>query len=209
MFFYISFLRPPPLRAAPFGTIPITPQIANDLRTENFHGSQDIFYAWALEAESSLSKLKNHETITKPIKLTTWREANAYKEIPVPVPPGVSPGQSWRLLLSAVPSVNSASGSVVTIDLNNIALGSLPFPVLSMPIVFAQGVGKGGGGGKQEQVERVYQLLPAVDDVPAVVLKITEQTSFDLDKVCLQILINDTWFDWGVRSRKYGIVGWG
>jgi hypothetical protein len=174
MFFYISFLRPPPLQAVTFGNILITPQIANDLRTESFSGTQDIFYSWSQSSGHSSSA---HETITKPTKLTTWRQTTAYKEIPVPVPPGIRDGQSWRLLLST----QALGSNFTTIDLENEAVGRLPFSVMSMPITFGPRVSRGGG--KQEQVERVYRLRAGEVEVPSLTLKITEQTSFDLDKV--------------------------
>lgn len=71
MFFYISFLRPPPTSCS--NAVSITPQIANDLRTELMDGVQDIYYSW-------LSVATGQET--KPMKLTTWRgQSSAYKEI--------------------------------------------------------------------------------------------------------------------------------
>ncbi|KAF9461535.1 putative methyltransferase-domain-containing protein [Collybia nuda] len=170
MFFYISFLRPPPLQAPPFGTIQITPQIANDLRTEPFTGTQDLFYSWSQSPSGSST---HGSTETKPTKLTTWRQANAYKEIPVPVPHGIRDGQTWHLLLQA-------QGSSI-IDLADGSVGRVPFPVLSMPILFGSRGGRGVG--KQEQVERLYQLRPAGGpEAPILSLRITEQTSFDLDK---------------------------
>ena len=50
MFYYISFLRPPPVQAGPYGTVSITPQISNDLRTDALDTPQDLYYAWALHA---------------------------------------------------------------------------------------------------------------------------------------------------------------
>ena len=170
MFFYISFLRPPPLQAATSGPVSITPQIANDLRTEPFNGSQDIFYSW-----SQVQTMKAHEDITKATKLTSWRPSNAYKEISVPLPPGPRTGQSWRLKLSA----RNQGGT--DIDLADPALGELPFSVTSAPILFGSGGTKRSG--KQEQIERTYRLRGAGRAESIVSLNITEQTSFDLDKV--------------------------
>ncbi|RDB15874.1 hypothetical protein Hypma_003674 [Hypsizygus marmoreus] len=175
MFFYLSFLRPPPLQSATYGTILITPQIANDLRTEPFDGSEDIFYAWSQFSGYSSS---TRESTTKPMKLTTWRQSSAYKEIPVPLPPGVRDGQSWRLLLGGARTQGS---DFTAIDLHDHALGRSPFPVISMPIQFGPRVLKKGT--KQEQIERVYRLWPARgDEIPEISLRLTEQTSFDLDK---------------------------
>ncbi|EGN95225.1 hypothetical protein SERLA73DRAFT_171053 [Serpula lacrymans var. lacrymans S7.3] len=165
MFYYISFLRPPPLQAALSGSISITPQVANDLRTEPFDGAQDIFYCWSATSTTPVA--------TKPTKLTTWRQSNAYKELSVPLPPNLRSGQSWRLVLSS-----RAHGQVSSIQLDEDALGDTPFPVISMPIVFSPRPGKAV---KQEQVERIYNLLLKSNDDPLSMV-IREQTSFDLDK---------------------------
>lgn len=179
MFFYLSFLRPPPLESATFGTILITPQIANDLRTEPFTGTTDIFYSWS--QTSGLSSA-TRDTTTKPVKLTTWRQATAYKEIPVPLPPGAHEGQAWRLLLGARAQGGSAAAAeFAAIDLGDHAVGRVPFPVMSVPIQFGARVARKGP--KQEQIERVYQLTPGGDGGAGVALRIVEQTSFDLDKV--------------------------
>ena len=152
MFFYLSFLRPPPTSCS--STLSITPQVANDLRTE-FHelGPLDIYYSWL--------SVKSGEQ-TRPAKLTTWRgQASAYKEIPVPLPRGPSNGL-WRLVLG---------NSMIALDADNI--GDIPFGVMSMPIL----LGGQSSKGKQDQIERVYTLGGEKS------VRITEQTSFDLDKV--------------------------
>ncbi|KAG6907137.1 hypothetical protein DXG01_010356 [Tephrocybe rancida] len=177
MFFYISFLRPPPLQSTCFGNIQITPQIANDLRTEAYEGSIDIFYSWSQTSGFSSSSA-NHEIITKPIKLTTYRQVTAYKEIPVPLPPGVRDGQSWQLLLGTRLTAGPDAFSVI--DLYGKDVGQATLPVMSMPILFGPRASKKGP--KQEQVQRVYRLRPKLEDYAGVALKITEQTSFDLDK---------------------------
>ncbi|KIL65568.1 hypothetical protein M378DRAFT_76761 [Amanita muscaria Koide BX008] len=188
MFYYLSFLRPPPSQAQPFQPISITPQIANDLRTEHYGGEQDIFYSWRQVPTSR----NETPTATKPTKLTRWRQSTAYKEILVPVPPGVKDGQTWRLVLSCGPSLNSATGAgseeYGVIPLGDSYLGALPFPVLSMPIVFSSRIQKRVVAQKQEKIERMYTiLLPQRRDSdlssPArVTIQLTEQTSFDLDK---------------------------
>ncbi|KAJ7606119.1 putative methyltransferase-domain-containing protein [Mycena polygramma] len=155
MFFYISFLRPPPTSCS--NVISLTPQIANDLKTELFEGVQDIYYSW-------LSMATGEET--KPMKLTTWRgQSSAYKEIPVPLPRSSKSG-AWRLVLGSSPN-----SSNVRLD----AESTLPHGVMSMPIL----LGKAQSRGKaklQDQIERVY--LFGEDKR----VKIVEQTSFDLDK---------------------------
>lgn len=182
MFFYLSFLRPPPLQAPPHGPISITPQISNDLRTEPFEKSQDLYFSWSLQTDQPHTT----ESITKLLKLTTWRPSTAYKEIPVPLPPGIRQGQSWRLILTGAPQSHGRSRPD-GIDLGSEEIGkSLPFPVISMPVLFnARGT---KNVSKQEKIERMY-LLPlntggedtTIESIAS--LRFTEQTSFDLDKV--------------------------
>ena len=190
MFFYLSFLRPPPLQASHYGTISITPQISNDLRTEPFEKSQDLYFSWSLQTDRS-----NTNTTTKPLKLTTWRPSTAYKEIPVPLPPGIRQGQSWRLILSGTAQSHGRSRPD-TIDLGSEEIGkSAPFPVISMPVLFhAHGMKHVS---KQEKIERMYSVpLSGLtgtggnnSEVGGVAsLRFTEQTSFDLDKVSVNKL---------------------
>ncbi|KAG7093508.1 hypothetical protein E1B28_007183 [Marasmius oreades] len=176
MFYYISFLRPPPCQALPTSPIRITPQIANDLRTELFDGSQDIYFSWSLANDNSPTS-----QTTKPTKLTTWRQENAYKEMTVPLPPKTREGQTWRLILSPTSDMR-----IYGIDLEGKVenLGKQPFSVISKPILFTKFAGKSLG--KQEQIERLYRFSMETPSqgVPGgeVTLRITEQTSFDLDK---------------------------
>jgi len=181
MFYYISFLRPPPVQAAPYGTLTIKPQISNDLRTESFEGSQELYYSWSCPGQP----------ISKPQKLTTWRPSSAYKDIPVPLPSGVRDGQYWRLILTGEAQAHGHANPE-SIDLSwspssssSIGQGA-PFPVMSMPILF---LGKGHKGAlKQEAVERNY-LVPVRHNAGGneqswqAVLRFVEKTSFDLDKV--------------------------
>ena len=72
------------------------------------------------------------------------------------------------------------------IDMADGGVGRHPFPVMSVPILFTARCGKKAQ--KQEHVERVYRFPRAGSDdgkrdTLPVDLKITEQTSFDLDKV--------------------------
>lgn len=158
MFYYLSFLRPPPLQAT--GSIKITPQVANDLRTELYHGTQNIFYVWLLSYPPHLA--------TRPTKLTSWREGTAYKELTIPLPPNSRTGQSWRLILTPNPSQ-----SEILLESSS-SIGQAAFPVISMPIQVVARLDKSLG--KQEQVERVYRFSEHR-------LTIREKTSFDLDKV--------------------------
>ncbi|KAJ7155430.1 putative methyltransferase-domain-containing protein [Mycena crocata] len=120
-------------------------------------GVQDIYYSW-------LSVATGQET--KPMKLTTWRgQSSAYKEIPVPLPRSSGSG-SWRLVLGSSPTSTG------------VRLGAehtLPFGVLSMPILLGKPQGSKTKAKLQDQIERVYLF-------GEVKMTITEQTSFDLDK---------------------------
>ena len=193
MFFYLSFLRPPPLQAPHYGTISITPQISNDLRTEPFEISQDLYFSWSLQTtgQSLFNNTNTDSTTTKPLKLTTWRPSTAYKEIPVPLPPGVRQGQSWRLIITGSVQSHGRSRPDI-IDLSSEEIGKLvPFPVMSMPVLFST-TGTKIVSSKQEKIERMYSVrlsgstgMKGIDgeDGSVASLKFTEQTSFDLDKV--------------------------
>ncbi|KAI0690304.1 putative methyltransferase-domain-containing protein [Cytidiella melzeri] len=175
MYYYLSFLRPPPSQVSlGAGSITVTPQIANDLRTERYPDACDLYYSWALEtpALSAAHLPTQPRQIIRPMKLTTWRESNAYREIAIPIPQTVKEGQAYRLVLLAqqqgLPHV-----------INFAAEGSTPYPVMSMPILFSS-QGRRADTSKQEQVERIYRL--PTGDKSQVFLSIVEQTSFDLDK---------------------------
>ena len=173
MFYYISFLRPPPSSSAP-GSISFTPQVANDLRTELFPGTQDIYYVWLSSAQSP------EDIQVQPRKLMTWSQAVAYKEISVALPQIARPGQSWRLLLSGSPSIQH-----MCVSLGNIhSTGKTPFPVISMPIRITPKPDKNPA--KQTQIERMYcASSPSLSDLHFL---LREQTSFDLDKVIVFLL---------------------
>jgi len=193
MFYYISFLRPPPPSSAP-GSISFTPQIANDLRTELFPGTQDIYYTWLSSTDSI------EDGRLKPRKLTTWSQAVAYKEISIALPPNARPGQFWKLLLSPSPSTRNAFVSLGKAH----STGREPFPVISMPIRITPKLEKSPA--KQTQIERTYRVsLNGPGDLHCL---LREQTSFDLDKVSSHA---SAWKAGGGAddSRKYGIVGLG
>ncbi|KAI0832023.1 putative methyltransferase-domain-containing protein [Trametes gibbosa] len=174
MFIYISFLRPPATQSYPSGSISITPQVSNDLRTEPFDSAQEIYYSWS-QTVNNLSPPEPYPNITVPQKLTVWRQSNAYKEIPIPLPQGLRDGQSYRLVLTA-----HGQGRPHIINLAGNDLGARPFPVMSMPILFSSRWRGGGGMEKQEQIERVYRI--PLQGGQNRFLTVREQTSFDLDK---------------------------
>lgn len=178
MFYYLSFLRPPPTHAVLGTGITITPQIANDLRTELYPEPQDIYYAWASCVSPIISPSKPLQ-ITKLAKLTTWRSGNAYKEVVVPAPQGARDGHAYRLVLTA-----HAQGIPHVINLAGHVMGGRPFPVVSMPIAFSRN--KPTGSGKQEQVERIYRVSINLEE--QAFISVREKTSFDLDKVLRELL---------------------
>ncbi|RPD52647.1 hypothetical protein L226DRAFT_460788 [Lentinus tigrinus ALCF2SS1-7] len=170
MFFYVFFLRPPPTQISPASAVTFTPQVANDLRTEDFTGEEEIYYSWSLVSSNSSEP---YPSITIPQKLTTWR-SNNFKEFSVPLPPRARDGQSYRLVLTT-----RQHGRSHILNLASRDIGLKPFPVMSMPILFSSRA-RPGNLEKQQQIERVYRvpLQPERDGF----LTIREQTSFDLDK---------------------------
>ena len=180
MFFYLSFLRAPPLEASTRGPISITPQIANDLRTEFFPDPLDVYYSWSqVLPKNSISNGPPSATVpiaTKPVKLTTWRPATAYKEIGVPLPDGIRRGQSWRFLLTA-----QDPNQPHFIHLKGDSVGVLPFAVASMPIWFAPHIPLSPT--RQDEIERIFRFPSSTQETAY--LTVREHTSFDLDKVTL------------------------
>ncbi|KIO30359.1 hypothetical protein M407DRAFT_224737 [Tulasnella calospora MUT 4182] len=187
MFFYLSFLRPPPRTvSANAKDILITPQIANDLRTETFEGQVDIWCCWILELQTGAVRQPSK-------KLTAWKgSSSSYKVIPIDLPSGRKAGQSWRLALW-VPGRSSLSlpADVIDLcpDLGSANFGTCILPVTSSPILFEQGGKKEGP--KQERIWRSYALpiSPPINSVEMTseqndraLITIVEQTSFDLDK---------------------------
>ena len=184
MFFYISFLRTPPLSSLQSSPIVFTPQVSNDLRTEPFPTSIDIFYWWISCTSQNLIRF------SEPAKLTTWRQENAYKPLQVPPPSknlsGVA-GMDCCLVLSLSPTVASSE-----IDLRNPDIGRVPLPVRSLPIRLTSP--RQGGRGvptktptasttttKQEAITRTFRLFGDEGATPT--MQIKETVSFDLDKV--------------------------
>ncbi|PSR74072.1 hypothetical protein PHLCEN_2v10144 [Hermanssonia centrifuga] len=133
--------------------------------------------------------------IGKPVKLTTWRESNAYKEINIPPPQGAREGQAYRLVLTS-----HDQGYPHVVNFAAASTGERPFPVMSMPIIFGSRH-KAFNTTKQEQVERVYRIPGIGRD--QVFLTVKEQTSFDLDKVRKKFLTLPVAAS---HVRKFGIA---
>ncbi|ORX33635.1 putative methyltransferase-domain-containing protein [Kockovaella imperatae] len=163
MYWYLSFLRPPPKSVSVTeDCIQITPQIANDLRTELRYVPTDIGYVWQrVQPASSQDDALEH--------LTTWTPPQStYKTLSVPLPTDVKPGQSWRLGLE---TMNPDGPNVPS--LASFACPNPPIvPVWSAPIQFIQGAAPAV---KQDRIQREWMIA---EDT----LRVIEQTSFDLDK---------------------------
>ncbi|RDX50268.1 hypothetical protein OH76DRAFT_1349222 [Lentinus brumalis] len=170
MFFYVFFRRPPPTLVSPSNAVTFTPQVANDLRTEEFTGEEDIYYSWSLVSPNSSEP---YPAITPPHKLTTWR-SNNFKEFSVSLPPRARDGQSYRLVLTT-----RQHGRSHILNLASREIGEKPFPIVSMPILVSSRA-HWGNLEKQQHIERVYRI-PLHSEKDGF-LTIREQTSFDLDK---------------------------
>ncbi|THH04907.1 hypothetical protein EW146_g10046, partial [Bondarzewia mesenterica] len=150
MYYYLSFLRPPPLQSSLSAPLTITPQVSNDLRTEPFPDPIDIYYFWS--PRPPLPPDRPHQT---PQNLTTWRASNAYKPLTVPPPPRARDGAQFCLVLTTLPSATAQCPS--TIDLHAPTLGSSPLPVSSLPILFTKDI-PSGKVAKQESILRSFCL---------------------------------------------------
>jgi hypothetical protein len=204
MFFYFSFLRTPPQSSLQSSSVVFTPQVTNDLRTEPFPNSMDIYYWWISYAAPEPQKATR---LSEPAKLTTWRQENAYKPLQIPPPPSknsirtpeseAGPGIDCTLVLAPAPIVASS-----VIDLRDPEIGRVPLPVCSLPIrisISPQRRGRGRDGGaaaaaastntkssKQEAIIRTFRIFDdglGLGDVQSPLMHIKETVSFDLDKV--------------------------
>ena len=192
MYFYISFLRAPPIHSRPTSStpLPIKVQITNDLRTEFYDKDTDLYYAW-----TQIPVVPGTPPTSTPFtKLTTWRQSNTYTELKVYPPKDVKEGQKWQLVLCA-PGTSRGQGVLSAIDLttNDMLTNTRPFPVLSLPVLFcSKPHGSGVQGTKQEAIERILKLPPSPSSESNVggrtghgILRIMEHLAFDLDKVRL------------------------
>ena len=168
MFYYISFLRTPPHSSLRLSSVVFTPQISNDLRTEPFPTSVDIFYWWISHIP------QNPIRLSEPSKLTTWRQEHTYKPLQIPPPSETD----CCLVLSSSPI---AASSIINLCDPN--LGRAPLPVASLPITIStqQGKAPAKASTKQEAIIRTFRLFDEGAATP--LMHIKEAVSFDLDKV--------------------------
>lgn len=196
MYYYIHFVRPPPLQCLPSQPMTISVSIMNDLRTESLRGEKDIFYAWVKSLKpTDDERPRSLGPMTPPLKLTTWTEADAYKELLIFPPKDTREGDYWKLLLCTKPT--DATRYLTSVDMSGNTFGTYPFPVLSMPVQFTFGQQEDSSAGriqktlsntKQVQNERIIKL-PALWYTPVSPLRVLEHTSFDLDKVNCSICL--------------------
>ena len=205
MFFYLSFLRTPPHSSLQSSSVVFTPQVTNDLRTEPFPTSFDIFYWWISYRDAPDSEPQNVIRLSEPAKLTTWRQENAYKPLQIPTPSlknliggAAGPGTDCSLVLAPAPIVASS-----VIDLRDPEIGRAPLPVCSLPIRIStspqQQRRRGDGGAatrtstknsKQEAIIRTFRIFDdGPGDVQTPLIRIKETVSFDLDKVTEFLLV--------------------
>ncbi|KAL7419734.1 hypothetical protein Q5752_005650 [Cryptotrichosporon argae] len=139
MYWYLSFLRPPPVAVSPTaGSITITPQVANDLRTETRFEPTDIDYVWQCVYPAVRRPHKAQE-------LTTFvPPASTYRPLDVPLPP-VKAGERWRLgLVERRGSRTSrSSGAEDLLGLSEDAVGVVGVWSMGIDIRRERGAGEG------------------------------------------------------------------
>ncbi|ORY29539.1 hypothetical protein BCR39DRAFT_467467 [Naematelia encephala] len=197
MYWYISFLRPPPVSLSlPCESITISPQVANDLRTETRYEPTDIYYTWQ----------RTFPSLDAPLKCQHIATYVPYQSIEVALPEGFAVGNQWRLGL--FPSEASDPSYLSALSGDDVGV----IGVWSEPITINQGEsstgpirrlersrdkeygkessketsknGKESGKGKDQgdKQSRIWREWRLDKKKHARVLRIVEHTSFDLDK---------------------------
>jgi hypothetical protein len=220
MYWYLSFLRPPPVSVSKTATsITITPQVANDLRTEygfldsypKFKSvltirirteSTDIYYVWQ-ECSSTPTSTPTPDALRAELLTRYSAPASTYKSLSIPLPP-LKPGQLWRLGLFPSKDVSKRQhlSGVLGSKVEVIGVWSEPIEItggterqVKRAKIEENGKGKGkekDDRPKQTRIQREWATSP--EEGLEGVLKIVEQTSYDLDKVCR------------VYYRRHGLV---
>ncbi|EIW66798.1 hypothetical protein TREMEDRAFT_70051 [Tremella mesenterica DSM 1558] len=182
MYWYISFLRPPPVTAPASSTILITPQVANDLRTELRYDPTPLVFTWQRVSPSSDPPLPFSG-------LTTFLPPEStYRPIPISLPKVAKKGERWRLGIFSNPAIGS-------LDQLKILGSLLEHPdvvgvwsegmLLTSPVLTGKNdgkVGSGKGKGKEEDMPKQGRISREWALDKSTTLRIVEQTSFDLDK---------------------------
>jgi hypothetical protein len=167
----------------------------------------EIYYLWQ-DISGGRSGKK-----TKAEHLTTYASpGSTYKSIPVPLPTSARPGQSWRLGLFPTDHGPNHQLLAKVLDEGSEVLGVWSGPIEILGAMEERQVkrvkldgkdskqnGKGKGkerekekddGPKQTRIQREWTLGPAAEDEVQDMLRIIEQTSFDLDKVSQSYALN-------------------
>jgi hypothetical protein len=176
--------------------------LTNRIRAE----PTEIYYIWQEVSDGQPQDLGKQ----KMEHLTTYRSPEStYRSIPIPLPP-TRAGQSWRLgLFQTKSSKTQRLGDILNENVEVIGVWSESIMITAGQNQERQvkrakmedqsktsGGGKGKGkekekekdeGAKQTRIQREWTLNEAEGDVQDL-LRIVEQTSFDLDKVSLCLI---------------------
>ena len=159
----------------------------------------EIYYLWQDISSGGSGK------VTKAEHLTTYASpGSTYKSISVPLPTSAKPGQSWRLGLFPTDHGPEHQLLAKVLDEGSEVLGVWSGPIEILGAAEERSVkrakldgkdvskqnGKGKGkekekdeGPKQTRIQREWTLGTEAEDEAQDMLRIIEQTSFDLDKV--------------------------
>ncbi|WVO13234.1 hypothetical protein L204_100847 [Cryptococcus depauperatus] len=213
MYWYISFLRPPPVSVTLYSeSLLVTPQVANDLRTELRYEPTKIYYTWQRIAP------KNSEPEALKELTTFMPPASTYKPLAIPLSLQAQVGDSWRLGLFSCGSRSQNCKDAEPEPVNHLldlvqqpkilGVWSEGIEIIRLPGGMNNGAVRGMGKqkerpedvgrcarakkGKEKEKERydvpkqgrIHRelILPLVRQNQQPSLKIIEQTSFDLDK---------------------------
>ncbi|KAK4687388.1 hypothetical protein P7C73_g2716, partial [Tremellales sp. Uapishka_1] len=174
MYWYISFLRAPPVSLSPHQPLILTPQIANDLRTEIRYAPTTLYYTFQLLSPSCAAPLP-------PKLLTTFSPPEStYKALSVELPSQARIGETWRIGVFA----NEACDGGSIADLSIMGVWSEGIEIVREKEGaggIVKGIGKAKGKGKEKEKDKEVVKQSRIRREWRE-LKIIEQTSFDLDK---------------------------
>lgn len=171
----------------------------------------DIYYVWQDVSNGQIGKKNKVEHLT-----TYAAPASTYKSIAIPIPPSAKAGQSWRLGLFPT-NQGPSHQALKVLEERSEVLGVWSGPIeisgaaderqvkrakleeRGKEVQKVNGKGKGkekekekDEGPKQSRIQREWILATEAEDGLEEMLKIIEQTSFDLDKVSFNLRSVDT-----------------
>lgn len=233
MFWWLSFLRPPPVAVAvdvgvgSNSAVEFIPQITDDLRSEPYPHPIDVYFTWTTP---------EFRHFTEPKKLTTYRPENAHKLVAAPVPVlHQTENTPWIIGLFTLADGGDNDDecyrddgiphpSAMYIRLADSRSLTRILPVFSSPITFTtksrnnKSIAKPQ---KQDEIQRIY-TVPILDLIPDEArigtvgkdnenqrsLIIFEKTSPDLDKAIPPLLLRTLTLPLTplFRHRKFGIL---